>query len=78
MEADDVKRVEHSKDKVTAEAGIDDKTGNEPKKNKAGVATIESKSRDKNEKGLQGDFSESPTEKQFQNEGEKKYRDHWP
>ena len=71
MKVDDVKRVEHSKDKVTAEAYVGNETGDEPKKNDSGVATIESKSGDKNNKGLQGDLSDSPTKKQFQNKGEK-------
>ena len=71
MEVDDVKRVEHSKE-VTAETSVENETGYKPNKNKARFATIESKSGDKNEKGLQGEFSKASTEKQSQNEGKKK------
>ena len=77
MEVDDVKRAKHSIE-VTAETSVDNETGSEPKKNKAGVATIESKSEYKSKKGLQGEFYESPTEKHSQNKGEKKYPGHWP
>ena len=71
MDVDGIKRIEPSKGKVTAVTDVDVNAGDKAKMNQAKAENIDNRPEDKNKNSLQGEFSESSTEKLSQNEGEK-------
>ena len=78
MEVDDVKRVEHSKDKVTAEADVDNKIKNEPKRTRLELQPLKANQETKTKKICRESYLRVQLKRNFKMKVRKKYWDHWP